>query len=90
MISMIAVSAGYVAVLVFALYMASEAVQLLYGSSPILWGVAPILLYWITRRSMMAHRGQMHDDPIVFAVKDRISVICMALIGALFVAAALA
>ncbi len=89
MISMIAVTAGYVAVLVFALYMSTLGVQRLYGNPMFLWGVAPILLYWITRMTMMAHRGQMHDDPIVYAVKDRISLICMALMGGLFASAAL-
>jgi len=41
--------------------------------------VCPLLLFWISRVWLIAHRGQMHDDPIVFALKDRVSY----LIGAL-------
>ena len=35
--------------------------------------ICPLLLYWISRVWMLAHRGQMHEDPIVFALKDRVS-----------------
>jgi 4-hydroxybenzoate polyprenyltransferase len=33
----------------------------------------PLLLYWISRVWLIAHRGQMHDDPVVFALKDKTS-----------------
>ena len=79
-ISMIAIGAGYVAVLVLTLYVNSPAVIVLYTSPQALWGACAVLLYWISRTIMMAHRGQMHDDPIVYAVKDRVSQICFVLI----------
>jgi hypothetical protein len=37
------------------------------------WGTVPVLLFWVNWIWMKAHRGQMHDDPVVFAVKDRAS-----------------
>lgn len=79
-ISMISISAGYVAVLVMALYVNSPTVIDLYGTPEMLWGVCAILLYWITRTVLITHRGSMHDDPVVYAVKDRQSRICFLLI----------
>ena len=81
-----AVSAGYVSVLVFALYLNSEAVQELYGNPAALWGICLILLYWLSRMVMITHRGWMHDDPVVFAARDRISIACACVIGALALA----
>lgn len=81
-VSMISISAGYVCVLVMALYVNSPAVTRLYAHPEALWGVCVVLLYWITRMVMVAHRGQMHDDPLVYAVTDRASQICLILIAA--------
>lgn len=89
-ISMIAIGAGYVAVLVMALYVNSPNVVLLYRNPEALWAVCAILLYWITRTVMITHRGKMHDDPVVFAVKDRVSQICFATILCFALAGALA
>ena len=75
-----AISAAYVSVLVLALYLNSPAVQELYSQPYALWGICLILLYWLSRMVMIAHRGHMHDDPIVFAVKDRVSQLCFLII----------
>lgn len=75
-ISMIAISAGYVSVLVMTLYVNSPAVVDLYPNPEALWGVCAVLLYWITRTVMVTHRGKMHDDPVVYAAKDRVSQVC--------------
>ncbi len=79
-ISMIAIGAGYVSVLVMTLYINSPAVVELYVHSEALWGVCAVLLYWITRTVMVAHRGHMHNDPVVYAAKDRISLMCLLII----------
>lgn len=78
-ISMIAIAAGYVAVLVLTLYVSAPGVTVLYARPEFLWGGCAVLLYWITRTIMIAHRGQMHDDPVVYAAKDRVSQICLIL-----------
>ena len=75
-ISMIAIGAGYVAVLVMALYVNSPDVLELYARPEALWGVCAVLLYWITRTVLLAHRGLMHDDPVVYAAKDNVSRLC--------------
>ncbi|HIK24644.1 MAG: UbiA family prenyltransferase [Thermosynechococcus sp. Uc] len=75
-ISMMAIGAGYVSILVLALYINSSQVQLLYTKPQVLWGICCVLLYWITRTIMLTHRGLMHYDPIVYAIKDRPSQLC--------------
>ncbi|QWT18700.1 UbiA family prenyltransferase [Bacillus sp. NP157] len=66
-------SSGYLAVLVLALYVDSTASMKLYEHPHYLWMLCPLLLYWISRTWAIAHRGVMHDDPVVFAVMDRTS-----------------
>jgi 4-hydroxybenzoate polyprenyltransferase/phosphoserine phosphatase len=89
-ISMIAIGAGYVSVLVMILYVNSPAVVELYARPEALWGVCAVLLYWITRTVLVAHRGGMHDDPVVYAAKDRISQVCLVIILAFVLGGALA
>ena len=82
-------ASGYISVLVFALYLNSEIVQSLYANSVVLWGVCPLLLYWISRAWILAHRGEMNDDPILFAIKDNTSRLVGVLVLSLFLLAQL-
>jgi 4-hydroxybenzoate polyprenyltransferase len=66
-------AAGYMAVLVLALYIDSPDILALYSHPTLIWLLCPLLLYWISRVWLLAHRGQMHDDPVVFAIEDRTS-----------------
>jgi len=78
-------ASGYQAVLVLALYINSTASELLYRRPQVLWLLCPLLLYWISRAWMIAHRGLMRDDPVVFAATDRTSqvlVLACAAVGA--------
>lgn len=61
---------GYMAVVVLVLYVQSEAVEGLYRTPELLWLLAPLLVYWISRVWWIAHRGRMTDDPIVFTSRD--------------------
>lgn len=61
---------GYAAILVMALYINSPAMRVLYRSPHYLWFVCPLLTYWITRIWFLANRGELDDDPIVFALQD--------------------
>jgi 4-hydroxybenzoate polyprenyltransferase len=83
----LAAASGFNAVTVFALYISSETVHRLYRHPHALWLICPILMYWIGRALMMADRRLMDDDPIVFAMKDRNSLLTFALIGFIMVAA---
>ena len=83
------VACGFMAVLVSALYINSDKVKVLYHHPAFLWLVSPILLYWISRIWLIAHRGGMHDDPVVFAAKDKGSWAVAAVIGGLLWLAAI-
>jgi 4-hydroxybenzoate polyprenyltransferase len=63
---------GYLAVMVIALYISSDAVTTtkLYPRPQALWLICPVLAYWITRLWFFAHRGKLDDDPVAFALKD--------------------
>ena len=63
-------------------------VHRLWGSQPaLLWLVCPLLLYWISRVWLLGHRGELHDDPIVFALKDPASYLVGVLCGVVIYAA---
>ncbi|MDA8586926.1 UbiA family prenyltransferase [Rhodobacteraceae bacterium] len=85
----IAISASHAAVLVLSLYISSDAVQTLYAKSSFLWLITPFLLYWVLRMIMATHRGQMSDDPIVYAATDKTSILIILICAAIAVAAAL-
>lgn len=88
MIASLGAASGYLAVMVLALYIQDHATPELYTQPQIIWLACPLLLFWITRVWMLAHRGLMHDDPVVFAIRDRISVAVGALFGLVFWVAA--
>ena len=87
MLEAMASASGYVAVLVLALYFNSPAVGPLYKAPHRLWFICVVVLYWLSRMLMKAHRGEMHDDPLVFAVRDRASQVCGVIAGAVLVSA---
>ena len=68
-------SSGYISILVLALYVNSPDIAVLYSHPKMVWMLCPIMLYWVSRVWMQTHRGHMHDDPLVFALKDRISLL---------------
>ncbi|MEQ9257656.1 MAG: UbiA family prenyltransferase [Roseovarius sp.] len=80
LVSQMAIASGFVSVLVLALYLNTPAVQELYASPWMLWGICLVLLYWLSRISLKTHRGLMDDDPIVYALRDRVSLVCISLI----------
>ncbi|MBL8529135.1 MAG: hypothetical protein JNL68_15720, partial [Burkholderiales bacterium] len=47
----------------------------LYARPVALWALCPLLLYWISRVWMKTHRGEIDDDPVVFAARDRVSLL---------------
>jgi 4-hydroxybenzoate polyprenyltransferase len=69
-IRVIGVSSGLMSVLVLSLYINSPAVTQLYRSPQLLWLICPLLIYWIARIWFLAARGQVHHDPVVFALLD--------------------
>lgn len=67
------IASAFISVLVLVLYITSGAAQLIYPHLNVIWLACPVLLYWLCYIWLVAHRGGMHDDPMIFALKDRVS-----------------
>jgi 4-hydroxybenzoate polyprenyltransferase len=67
--------AAYAAVVVMTLYINNPETNLLYQHPVRLWLVVPVLLLWLSQVWMLASRGDMHDDPVVFAITDKRSLL---------------
>ena len=74
------VASGFIAVLVLALYIDREAVTLAYTYPKNLWALCPLLIYWIGYMWLIACRGRMHHDPVIFILRDPTS-LAVALAG---------
>lgn len=88
-VTQMATASGFVAVLVLMLYVNEPTVLTLYTAPVLIWGACLVLLYWIARMVLIAQRGEMEDDPVVFAARDRVSQIAFVVIVGLFVGAGL-
>ena len=75
LVQMLGIASAYASVLVLALYLNSDVVIQLYRSPELVWGAVPVMLFWVSWMWMRAHRGEMHDDPLVFAMKDKASLL---------------
>lgn len=80
-------ASGMVSVLILALYTQSEIVPNMYVSPEWLWFAPPLMLYWTARLWMKTVRGEMHDDPVVFAARDWQSLTVAGLMGVCFLLA---
>jgi 4-hydroxybenzoate polyprenyltransferase len=78
-------SSAYAAVVVFSIYISSQSVMTLYRQPSLLWLMVPLMLLWLSRVWLLASRGQLNEDPVVFALTDRMSL----LIGVVVVVVAL-
>jgi 4-hydroxybenzoate polyprenyltransferase len=87
LIQSLGASSGFLSVLVLALYIDSTASDLLYRHHHVLWLLTPLLLYWIGRVWLLASHGRMHEDPVVFALTDKVSLAVLALFAVVIVAA---
>lgn len=74
-------ASGYIAVLIMVLYIHDPVIAEKYAHPQWLWLVFPALLYWISRMWLIAHRGRMDEDPVLYAIHDRpsyiVAVVCV-------------
>jgi hypothetical protein len=80
----VGISCGCLAALLMALYVNHPSVAALYLRPQVLWLLCPILLYWISRIWLLAHRGTLSEDPILFTLRDGPSwliILLIALVG---------
>jgi 4-hydroxybenzoate polyprenyltransferase len=87
MVTAMGTASGYIAALVFMLYVDSSAVRASYREPSLLWLVLPVLLFWLGRIWLLAGRGHMQEDPVKFALRDRTSLACVAIVGLIAIAA---
>ncbi len=73
MLMIFGVTSAMTSVLVLALYINSAQVRIGYHHPEWLWPMVPVLLYWVSRVWVLGHRGLMHEDPVLFALRDRVS-----------------
>lgn len=83
----ITVASGLVGVLVLALYINSPDVKELYQRPDLLWGICIVLVYWLGRAFFLTGRGEMRQDPVIFAATDRNSLLAGILVMAIFIVA---
>ena len=81
-------ASGYASVVVLTLYISTLEAQHLYRHTIRLWLLVPVLLLWISRLWLLASRGQLDEDPVVYAITDKRSLL-LGLIVALVVLSAL-
>jgi 4-hydroxybenzoate polyprenyltransferase len=89
MLKRIGVSAGMIAALVLALYLQQPANQARYAQPEFLWALPAAVVFWLSRVWLKVERGEMHDDPLMFAFRDRVSWAVAAFAGLAFALAAL-
>lgn len=80
-------ASGFASAVVLGLYIQSERVATLYARPEALWLICPLLIHWLGRAMLLANRGQVDDDPVAFALSDRVSWLTAAGMVAAFLAA---
>jgi len=86
-IIIIGITLGNLSVFVMGLYINSPVVAQFYSNTKFIWFLLPLLTYWLGRLWILANRGEMNEDPLIFAIKDRTSVFVLIIAGAiLFIA----
>jgi 4-hydroxybenzoate polyprenyltransferase len=66
-------ASAYAAVVVFAIYISGEDVVKLYHQPRLLWLIVPLMILWLNRVWLLASRGELDEDPVAFALTDRLS-----------------
>ncbi len=80
-------SSGYTSVLILALYINAPITISEYHSPEFLWLACPILIFWLNRVWLLTHRGKMHDDPVIFALTDKVSLLMGLMLFCVFLVA---
>jgi 4-hydroxybenzoate polyprenyltransferase len=74
-------SSAFASVVIFAIYISSFDVIKLYRKPALLWLIMPLMILWLCRVWLLASRGELHEDPVVFALTDRMSLLIGAAVG---------
>lgn len=77
-------AAGYISIMVLALYIQDPNAISKYQEPHFIWLACPVLLFWILRIWFLAYRGKVHEDPVVFALKDKVSLFLAIIVLGIF------
>ncbi len=80
-------ASGYASVIVFVFYIQNEVAASLYAHHTRLWLLFPVLLLWLNRLWLLASRGELHEDPVVYALTDKRSLLLGVLVVAIVLSA---
>ncbi len=81
-------ASGYAAVVVFSFYIGMRDTTTLYRHPIRLWLITPLMILWLSRVWLLASRGELDEDPVIFAVTDRMSLLIGAAVMVIAVLAA--
>lgn len=87
LIKILGINSGYLSVLILALYLNSEIIIKLYKTPEWMWGSLILVLFWINWIWLKAHRNEINYDPVIFALKDKISILIIMLLFTIFILA---
>lgn len=87
-LKMMGIGAGFVSTLVLALYLQNDSIRTHFSEPFLLWGVPAAVVFWVCRLWLMLDRGEMHDDPLVFAFHDKTSLLLGVIAAGAFAGAA--
>jgi 4-hydroxybenzoate polyprenyltransferase len=76
-------ASAFAAVMIFAIYISGSDVMKLYRRPQLLWLIMPFMILWLCRVWLLASRGELNEDPLVFALTDRMSLGLVAVIAAI-------
>jgi 4-hydroxybenzoate polyprenyltransferase/phosphoserine phosphatase len=86
-VNLFGVCSAFLSAVIFIQYLQSENVRELYRNPKILWLLSPVFLFWVSRLWMLCSRGELHEDPIIFVLKDRVTYVVGAVAGLIMLAA---
>lgn len=86
-VRIIGISLGYMSVFIMGLYINSPLITQYYSNPKIIWLLFPLLTYWLGRLWIIANRGEVNEDPLIFAVKDRTSLLVAAVSAVILIVA---
>jgi 4-hydroxybenzoate polyprenyltransferase len=87
LIKILGINAGYLSVLILALYLNSETIMKLYKTPEWMWGALILVLFWINWIWFKAHRNEINYDPVIFSLQDKTSILIIVLLFAIFILA---
>ena len=68
-------SSAYASIVIFALYINGRDFTALYRHPSRMWLITPLMILWISRVWLLASRGLLNEDPVIFALEDRMSLL---------------